>query len=173
MLGKKVTKIGRIAGQYAKPRSSPTEIVNGEVINSYFGDNVNEFTPTKEGRIPDPKKLLQGYHWAVATYHSLLQIEEESNLYDLISHNLEEKLRGIETIDRESEEYCSFINTVKDSIESDKVIEDIYISHEGLILDYETCMTRLEEAPEAFKKVTFYKITNKLLDRSKWSHQNQ
>ena len=155
MLGLEVTKIGRIAGQYAKPRSSSVEETNGEVINSFFGDNVNQFEATKEGRKPDPKRLLQGYHWAVTTYHYLRMIEEEYDLYDTISHILEEKLRDISTIDKESEDYVKFINTLKDSLEDEKDIEDTYISHEGLILDYESNLTRQIDFQDMKKTVRY------------------
>jgi len=51
---KPVVKIGRMCGQYGKPRSSTTEPYQDDIINSYFGDNVNEFKASKVGRIPDP-----------------------------------------------------------------------------------------------------------------------
>jgi 3-deoxy-7-phosphoheptulonate synthase len=156
MLNKKVTKIGRIAGQYAKPRSSPTEVIDGFTINSYFGDNVNKFEPTKEGRIPDPKRLLKGYHWAVTTYHTLKLKEEEKDIHETLTQVLEQKYRDADTIDRESDEYINFITTLKECINDDKIIEDTFISHEGLILDYESQMTRLLEPSDIYKKVSVF-----------------
>lgn len=153
MLNKNITKIGRIAGQYAKPRSSPSEVVNGETMNSFFGDNVNKFQATKEGRIPDPKRMLEGYHWAITTYHSLKKIEEES-LGEKLMQVLEDQFRDIDTINRESDTYFNFMNMLKDSIEDEEIIEDLFISHEGLLLEYESRMTRLYEAPEKEKKVS-------------------
>ena len=156
MLGKKVTKIGRIAGQYAKPRSNPTEIVDGETMNSFFGDNVNKFDPTKEGRIPDIKRLLQGYHWSVTTYHSLKQIEEDIDMYETLKHVLNQRLRESEKIDRDSDDYVNFANSLKDSLESESEIGDTFISHEGLLLNYESRLTRLLEPSESHKKVSIY-----------------
>ena len=69
--GKPVVKVGRIAGQYAKPRSSDTEIVNGEEIPSYRGDMANSVEPVAEARIPDPTRMLQGYNMAAATLNLL------------------------------------------------------------------------------------------------------
>ncbi|MDX2433773.1 MAG: 3-deoxy-7-phosphoheptulonate synthase, partial [Desulfobacterales bacterium] len=65
--GKPVIKVGRIAGQYAKPRSSDTENVNGVEIPSYRGDMVNSPEATLDTRRPDPQRLLKGYFLAAAT----------------------------------------------------------------------------------------------------------
>ena len=65
--GKPVIKVGSIAGQYAKPRSSDTENVNGVDIPSYRGDMVNSPEATLEARIPDPQRLLKGYFLAAST----------------------------------------------------------------------------------------------------------
>ena len=62
-----VVKIGRMAGQFAKPRSSPTEVVGGVELPSYRGDIVNGFEPTPEARVPDPARMLQAYTQAAAT----------------------------------------------------------------------------------------------------------
>ena len=64
---KKVVKIGRIAGQYAKPRSSDTEKIGSLEIPSYRGDMVNSPEPTLEARTPDPRRILEGYFRAAAT----------------------------------------------------------------------------------------------------------
>src|SRR5580698_10346567 len=65
--GKPVVKVGRIAGQFAKPRSEPTETIDGVTLPSYRGDNINgmDFTPAE--RIPDPERLLKAYHQSSAT----------------------------------------------------------------------------------------------------------
>jgi len=65
--GKPVIKVGRLAGQYAKPRSSDTENVNGIEIPSYRGDMVNSPEPNMEARRPDPQRLLKGYFLAAST----------------------------------------------------------------------------------------------------------
>ena len=56
-----VVKVGRMAGQFAKPRSAPTEIINEVELPSYRGDIINELEFTKEARIPNPSKMLQAY----------------------------------------------------------------------------------------------------------------
>src|SRR5690606_12848801 len=66
-----VVKIGRMAGQFAKPRSSPTEVVDGVELPSYRGDIINDFSFTAEGRIPDPNRMLQAYLQAAATLNLL------------------------------------------------------------------------------------------------------
>ena len=67
-----VTKIGRMAGQFAKPRSSGTEMVEGVgELPSYRGDNVNRDLPSAEARTPDPQLMLEGYHQSVQTLNIL------------------------------------------------------------------------------------------------------
>ena len=66
-----VVKVGRMAGQFAKPRSAPTEIINEVELPSYRGDIINELKFTKEARIPNPSKMLQAYTQAAATLNLL------------------------------------------------------------------------------------------------------
>ena len=69
--GKPVIKVGRMAGQYAKPRSADTEMINGIELPSYRGDMVNSIDPTIEGRRPDPERMLKGYYLSCATMNIL------------------------------------------------------------------------------------------------------
>ncbi|MHB1015298.1 MAG: 3-deoxy-7-phosphoheptulonate synthase, partial [Desulfurivibrionaceae bacterium] len=69
--GKPVIKVGRMAGQYAKPRSADTEMISGVELPSYRGDMVNAIEPTPEARRPDPQRMLKGYHLACATMNIL------------------------------------------------------------------------------------------------------
>ncbi|MEC7667476.1 MAG: 3-deoxy-7-phosphoheptulonate synthase, partial [Pseudomonadota bacterium] len=62
-----VVKVGRMAGQFAKPRSAPTEVVDGVELPSYRGDIINGFDFTPEARIPDPSRMLQAYTQAAAS----------------------------------------------------------------------------------------------------------
>src|SRR6056297_1502331 len=66
-----VVKVGRMAGQFAKPRSAPTETVDGVELPSYRGDIINELAFTPEARIPNPEKMLQAYTQAAATLNLL------------------------------------------------------------------------------------------------------
>lgn len=69
--GKPAIKVGRIAGQFAKPRSSDTELVDGVELPSYRGDMVNRIEPTIEARTPNPKFMLKGYYMAASTLNLL------------------------------------------------------------------------------------------------------
>ncbi|MFE3054465.1 3-deoxy-7-phosphoheptulonate synthase [Nocardia sp. NPDC059239] len=69
--GLPVVQIGRMAGQFAKPRSSQTETVDGATLHSYFGHLVNDPAPDAAARIPDPRRLLQGYRHAARTIELL------------------------------------------------------------------------------------------------------
>jgi 3-deoxy-7-phosphoheptulonate synthase len=69
--GTPVVKVGRIAGQYAKPRSAPTEVVGGVELPSFLGHMVNDDAPTPEGRRPDPARMLTAYHQSAATLNLL------------------------------------------------------------------------------------------------------
>jgi 3-deoxy-7-phosphoheptulonate synthase len=145
MLKKDIVKIGRIAGQYAKPRSSPTEVINGETISSYFGDNINNFKATKEGRVPDPERLIKGYHWAITTHHAIKKLIDNKTC-DIAKEVLEEKLREQTNIDKDAPEYEDFISIIKDCAEDTTIMEDLFISHEGLLLDYESRLTKLSRS---------------------------
>ncbi|MGH9061175.1 MAG: 3-deoxy-7-phosphoheptulonate synthase, partial [Acidimicrobiales bacterium] len=69
--GLPVVKVGRIAGQFAKPRSAPTEIVDGQVLPSFRGHLVNDDSPTVAARTPDPTRLLTAYHQSASTLNLL------------------------------------------------------------------------------------------------------
>ena len=142
ILKKEIVKIGRIAGQYAKPRSSPIEVVNGETISSYFGDNINCFTATKEGRKPNPEKLIKGYHWAVTTYHTIEKLMNYK-ICEIAKDVLEDQLREQTNIDKEAAEFEDFISVIKECAEETFESDDLYVSHEGLLLDYESRLTKL------------------------------
>src|SRR4029077_11176217 len=62
-----VVKVGRIAGQFAKARTSPTETLDGVELPSFRGHMVHDDTPTAEARVPDPERMIQAYHQAAAT----------------------------------------------------------------------------------------------------------
>src|SRR5215203_5652976 len=70
-MGVPVVKVGRIAGQFAKPRSSPTEVVDGVTLPSFRGHIVNDAGPLAESRIPDPDRLVQAYHQSASTLNLL------------------------------------------------------------------------------------------------------
>jgi len=77
-MSKQAIKIGRVCGQYGKPRSSPHEIIEGIEMHSYFGDNVNSFKAGPEGRIPKPNLLLEGFKKSQQSFDYLVSTREQS-----------------------------------------------------------------------------------------------
>ncbi|KAL4928827.1 3-deoxy-7-phosphoheptulonate synthase class II [Aspergillus undulatus] len=149
-----VVRIARIAGQFAKPRSSPMETINGQTIPSFRGDNINGFDPTAESRRPDPSRLVSAYFHSAATLN-YLRASLSSGLADLhspldwglghvITPSIKEKYERIVTRVKDA---LRFMQTV--GIDTDRGVEtvDVFTSHEGLLLEYETCLTRLLKDP--------------------------
>jgi len=145
-----VVKIGRIAGQYGKPRSSTDEVVDGVSLPSYRGDAVNglEFTP--ESRQPDPMRLVQTYHASAATlnlvraftqggYADLRQVHSWNQ--DFVSESTPGK--RYEEMAEEIDRALSFMTACGANPEEFKRA-DFYASHEALLLDYEKPLTRVD-----------------------------
>jgi len=152
-----VIRIGRMAGQYAKPRSCPTERVNGVELPSYRGDIVHDISATPEGRRPDPHRLLQGYYRAALTLNYVRAMIDGgfADLHDPYKWNL----RSIEQT-REWPEYRETVEHILDAIhfmESFGGVQperlgrvDLYVSHEGLLLGYEEALTRRDAGNRRF-----------------------
>jgi 3-deoxy-7-phosphoheptulonate synthase len=149
---KKVVKIGRIAGQYAKPRSSETEKIGKKVFPVYRGDMINSPEPAPEARIPDPKRILEGYFRATATlnlvraftkggYASLDQVRSWSEVsLKAFSRNsqYEELVQGITKA-------IGFMDAIGIKNSNPQLNEvSLYTSHEALLLEYEEAMTRID-----------------------------
>ena len=149
---KKIVKIGRIAGQYAKPRSSDTEMIGELVIPSYRGDMVNSPEPSLEARTPDPRRILEGYFCATATlnlvraftrggYASLDQV----HAWSVASYNAFPTNRKYEELVKGIKKTIDFMNAIginSDSPQFNQVT--LYTSHEALLLEYEEAMTRID-----------------------------
>jgi len=147
-----VVKVGRMAGQFAKPRSAPTETVNGVELPSYRGDIINELAFTPEARIPDPKKMLQAYTQAAATLN-LLRAFSTGGFADM--SRVHSWTLGF-TDQQEVEKYSEIATRIQDTIDfmaaaginADTTHEfstvEFYTSHEGLLLEYEEALTRLD-----------------------------
>ncbi|MEM9452845.1 MAG: 3-deoxy-7-phosphoheptulonate synthase class II [Myxococcota bacterium] len=144
-----VVRVGRIAGQYAKPRSSSTEERDGVILPSYRGDNINRSPFTKKDRTPDPTLLLRGYERAALTLNFVRALAD-GGFADL---------RHPETWDisfaRQAEhhdEYRRIVDSIKDSIAFMEAVAhselsmlrrvDLFTSHEALSLEYEQAQTR-------------------------------
>jgi 3-deoxy-7-phosphoheptulonate synthase len=151
--GVPVVKVGRIAGQFAKPRSEDTETREGVTLPSYRGDNINgaEFTP--EARIPDPRRLLEANAQAAATLN-LLRAFAQGGYADL--HNVHRWMLGFIADSPAGEQYKGLAQRISETLEfmnacginSATVPQlrgtDFYTSHEGLMLSYEEAMTRID-----------------------------
>jgi 3-deoxy-7-phosphoheptulonate synthase len=148
-----VVKVGRIAGQFAKPRSEPTEKKGGTELPSYRGDNINGIEFTAEARLPDPQRMMQAYAQSAATL----------NLIRAFSHGGYSALRRVHNwnlgfVERspQGERYRELANRISESLDFMEACgltaetvptlreTDFYTSHEALHLGYEQAMTRVD-----------------------------
>ena len=148
-----VVKVGRIAGQFAKPRSAPTETIDGVELPSYRGDNINGMDFTPASRTPDPQRLLKAYGQAAATLNLIrafarggyadLQNVHKWNLEFVAGDAQAERYRDI--ADRISEA-LTFMDAcgVRSSDVASLHEVDFYTSHEALLLGFEQAMTRVD-----------------------------
>ena len=146
-----VVKVGRVAGQFAKPRSSPMEAVDGIELPSYRGDMINAMPFTEKDRMPDPKRLLRVYEQSAATLN-LLRAFAQGGLADLTKvHSwVTEFLSGTPQADRfqelagRIEESLNFMRACGITPETARPLAetDFYTSHEALLLNYEEALTR-------------------------------
>ncbi len=147
-----VVKVGRMAGQFAKPRSAPTETVDGVELPSYRGDIINELAFTSGSRIPNPNKMLQAYTQAAATLN-LLRAFSTGGYADV--HQVHSWTLGF-TEGEKATKYRDMANRISDTLDfmkaagvtSDRLHSlqtvDFYTSHESLLLEYEEALTRLD-----------------------------
>ena len=149
--GLPVVKVGRIAGQFAKPRSSPTEQVGDQVIDSFRGHMVNDDLPERAARVPDPHRLVTAYEQSVATLN-LLRAFTKGGFADLSQiHAWNQEFVATSTEGRRFEDIaegidralrfmdaCGINLTAEDTLHQ----VDFWTSHESLILDYEEALTR-------------------------------
>lgn len=150
---KPVVRIARMAGQYAKPRSNPTEMHEGKEIPSFRGDILNGYAV--EERKPDPARLVSAYHHSAATLN-FIRGSLASGIADLhspldweLGHVKDEQIRAQYTRIVDSiTESLRFMRTVgADSSASGLETVDLYTSHEGLLLEYEQSLTRRLKHP--------------------------
>ena len=148
-----VTKVGRMAGQFAKPRSSKTEIIKGKALPSYAGDIINDIEFSDQKRIPDPQRLLKAYSQAASTLNLLRAFADggyadlrhvnswnmgfvksgpQGERYRHLAHQIQESLNFIEALGV----------TSNNTPQLRKV--SFYTSHEALLLPYEEALTRID-----------------------------
>ncbi|MCS7008051.1 MAG: 3-deoxy-7-phosphoheptulonate synthase, partial [Gaiellaceae bacterium] len=148
-----VVKVGRIAGQFAKPRSSPTEVVDGVELPSFRGHLVHSEAPTLEARVADPERLVQGYYRAASTLN-LLRAFTKGGFADLTHVHMWNREfvasspagQRYELLAGEIERALRFMQAIGIDLEREAVLHevDVWTSHEGLLLEYEEALTRID-----------------------------
>ena len=145
-----VVKVGRMAGQFAKPRSAPTETKGDQELPSYRGDIINGFDFTPEARIPDPQRMLQAYTQAAASLN-LVRAFSTGGYADV--HQVHAWTLGF-TGSGEAQKYREVADRISDTLDFMKAAGvtqetahtlqsvDFYTSHEALLLEYEEAMCR-------------------------------
>ncbi len=148
---KPVVKVGRIAGQFAKPRSADTEVIDGVELPSYRGDIVNDIAFNGDARVPDPERLLLAYRQSAATlnllrafasggYADLTRVHEwtmgfmkDSNAYP-----------RFEEVAKKIDDAIDFMRALGLNSENTPALREtkLYTSHEALLLGYEEALTR-------------------------------
>ena len=146
-----IVKVGRMAGQFAKPRSNPTEIKNGEELESYRGDIINGIEFESSLRKPDPGRMLKGYSQAASTLN-LLRAFADGGYADLRYVNSWNM--GFLKSGPEYERYRSLANKIQESLNFMEALgvnskntpqltkTEYYTCHEALLLPYEEALTR-------------------------------
>ena len=144
-----VIKLGRMAGQFAKPRSSDTETRDGVTLPAYRGDLVNGYDFTPESRAVDPGRLIEGYHVAASTLN-LIRAFTQGGFADL--RQVHEWNKGFvanpanqryESLAAEIDRALRFMEAC--GVESAALSQtEFYVSHEALLLDYERPLTRID-----------------------------
>ncbi len=147
-----VIKVGRMAGQFAKPRSAPTEVMGGQELPSYRGDIVNGFDFTAEARVPDPARMLQAYTQAAASLN-LLRAFSKGGFADI--HRVHNWTLGFAS-GANAERYRALSDRISDALDfmtaagiggqtAPAIAEvDFYTSHEALLLEYEEALCRID-----------------------------
>jgi 3-deoxy-7-phosphoheptulonate synthase len=146
-----VIKVGRLAGQFTKPRSSPFEVVGGVELPSFRGHAVHSDEPTPEARVPDPERMVQAYYQAVSTLN-LLRAFTKGGFADLTQvHTWNQEFvasslegRRYETIANEIGRALRFMRAIGIDLADERSIHevDVWTSHESLLLDYEEPLVR-------------------------------
>ena len=148
-----VVKVGRMAGQFAKPRSADTETIDGVTLPSYRGDNINGIDFTPESRIPDPERMIRSYNQSAATLN-LLRAFAQGGYADLHKVHqwtlscVEGTLQGSRYQDlcARLDETLAFMEACGLTSESTPQLRetDFFTSHEALLLPYEQALTRVD-----------------------------
>jgi len=151
--GKPVVKVGRIAGQFAKPRSSPVETQGDVTLPSYRGDNINGMEFDAEDRAPDPERLLRAYNQSAATLN-LLRAFASGGYADL--NNIHKWTLGFVQDSPQGARYSALTDKISETLAFMRAIGvnpesypgmhqvEFFTSHEALLLGYEQALTRVD-----------------------------
>ena len=151
--GYPVVKVGRVAGQFAKPRSSDYEEANGVKLPSYRGDIINGFEFDEKARVPDPKRMIEAYYQSASTMN-LLRAFSRGGLADL--HQVHKWNLGFIKKPEIGEKYAKLADELTKTLSfmaacgitsaNTPVINQtaVYTSHEALLLPYEEALTRVD-----------------------------
>lgn len=148
-----VVKVGRMAGQFAKPRSEDTETIDGVTLPTYRGDMVNGPEFTAEQRIPDPERLVQAFNQSAATLNLLRAFAQGgfADLHKVQRWNLDfvqdsplgERYREMSSHIQEALDFMGACGITSDTTK-DMRETSFFTSHEALLLNYEEAMTRVD-----------------------------
>lgn len=151
--GTPIVKVGRVAGQFAKPRSQPMEEKNGQLLPSYKGDIINGINFEESEREPDPERMMKAYHQATATLNLLrafsrggyadlnrvhqwnlgfVQRSEQSRRFEELASQIDKALQFMQACGLDSNKIPTLKNT------------EFYTSHEALLLPYEQGLSRVD-----------------------------
>ena len=148
-----IVKVGRVAGQFAKPRSSDSETIDGVTLPAYRGDIVNDIAFTPEAREPDPRRQLEAYRQSAATLN-LLRAFATGGYANL--ENVHRWMLGFVKDSPQSERYEELADRITETLGFMRAVgldaeahpelraTDFYTSHEALLLGYEQALTRLD-----------------------------
>ena len=149
--GVPVVKVGRIAGQFAKPRSPPTEVVDGQVIDSFRGPHGQRRPPERPPGVPDPARLIAAYHQSAATLN-LLRAFTKGGFADLGQIHVwnqefvasSREGQSYEAIAGEIDRALRFMAACGINLAAEESLRqvDFFTSHEALVLGYEESLTR-------------------------------
>ncbi|WP_319575364.1 class II 3-deoxy-7-phosphoheptulonate synthase [uncultured Desulfobacter sp.] len=150
--GKPAIKVGRIAGQFAKPRSSDTETIDGVELPSYRGDMVNKSEFSTKARTPNPKYMLKGYYLAASTLNLLRAFTRGgyAALHRVQAWNQEFVAqspmgRSYDRLAKQIDQAIKFMNTIGIPTDIPQINQtQIFTSHEALLLPYEEALTRID-----------------------------
>ncbi|KAG6006071.1 Aromatic/aminoadipate aminotransferase 1 [Claviceps maximensis] len=176
-INKRVIRIGRMAGQYAKPRSSPMEMYQGREIPSFRGDILNGYHVDE--RDIDPNRLMKAYHYSAATLN-YIRTSIASGIADLhrpldwgLGHVQDPALK---------EKYSTIASSIKQTLRFLEVIKsrpdelqtvDFFTSHEGLLLDYEQPLTRLLESSPPLLRGGASRSSSRATSPSEPTHEHE